>query len=53
MGDELLFIGGFLIKKEYIREQFRNLYFLKPVRLLTKQERANYKIVKGQFELGP
>lgn len=43
-GDELLFVSGFLIHKQYWLHRLADFYFFKPMELLSKQEKASCHI---------
>lgn len=47
--DELLFVSGFLIKKQYWSNKFSDFYYFKPMELLSKHEKASCKIVHPEF----
>ena len=47
--DELLLVSGFLIRKQYCPHRLRDYYYFKPMGILTKNEKAMYRIINPSF----
>lgn len=49
IGTELLLVSGFLLRKTTMVPAFREFIAIKPIELLTREEKATGRILKGEY----